>query len=212
MNEKNLKLRELVLALCDEHKDVLLFHGWHHVQFVTSKATQFARSLGADEELVEASALVHDLNYIIEVNSEPEKGAELRASVLAEANFDATSIERIEFIVHEAHTANRGTEISPEAMALSDGDALFKSLPITPILFASKYLSQNKVDIEKLAHKVVSEQKPLLEQDIYFYSDQAKTYLCWAKVNLELWANVEEALKDDDVSKLIETAYHNDIL
>ena len=76
-----------------------------------------------------------------------------------------------------------------------------------PILFSSKYIQQNKVDITILARKIVSEQQPLLEQDIYFYTEIAKQkYLHWAKINLTLWAHVEEALQDEDVHNLIETA------
>lgn len=40
----------------------LLFHGCHHIDFVTRKALEFAPELRADPELVEVAALVHDVN------------------------------------------------------------------------------------------------------------------------------------------------------
>lgn len=212
MDGKLLKLREHVKKLYDDNNDLLLFHGWHHIQFVTNKAVTFAKTINADVEVVEASALVHDLNYIVEVNSEPEAGTKLRASVLSKAGYSSEEINRIERIIDEAHTANRSAEISPEGMALSDGDTLFKALPITPILFSSKYITQNKIDLGKLAHKVLSEQRPLLEQGIYFYTEDAKQYLKWAQANIDNMANVQEALEDPDVQELIKTAYERNVL
>lgn len=147
------------------------------------------------------------------MNSEPEVGAELRAQVLQQSGYSEEEIKQIEQVIMGGHTATRGADTTKEVKALSDADTLFKALPITPILFASKYIQQNKVDINKLAHKVVSEQKPLLEQDIYFYTEIAKQkYLHWAKVNLDLWVNVQEALGDEDVQYLIETARQKNII
>lgn len=213
MEQKLDTLRVQVKALYDKHTATLLFHGWHHIQFVAVKAKLFAESVGANQALTEASALVHDLNYIVEVNSEPEVGAELRATILSTASYSVPEITQIESIIMEAHTATRGNTISLEGKALSDADTLFKALPITPILFASRYITQNKVDIARLAHKVVSEQQPLFDNEIYFYTDLAKEkYLGWAKANLQLWANVEAALEDTDVKELITTAYDRGVL
>ncbi len=211
--EKLEALKSRLETLYTQHKDTLLFHGLHHITFVSKKARIFAESIGADQFLVESAGLVHDLNYIVETNSEPEKGQKLRVELLSEAGYSSDEIDRIEKMILETHTATRGVSISQEGMALSDGDTLFKALPITPIMFSSKYIQQNKVDVKKLARKVVSEQQPLLEQGIYFYTDLAKEkYLKWAKVNLELWGNVEEALQDEEVQELITIAQRNGVL
>lgn len=157
--------------------------------------------------IVEAAALTHDLNYIVRPNSEPEEGKELRQKFLSKSGFTENEIEKIEAVVMESHTGTRSKKISSEGMVLSDADTLFKSLPITPIMFAQKYITQNKVDIYKLAQKVTSEQNPLIEKDIYFYTDYAKKkYLNWAKVNLKLWNNVVEALEDEDIKELLRLA------
>ena len=213
MQDKLLILRDSVKTLYDEHDEPLLFHGWHHIQFVTKKAVFFAKTLNADTEIVEAAALVHDLNYVVEVNSKPEVGEKLRASVLEGAGYSSEEIERIEIIIREADIASRGKDISVEGMALSDGDTLFKVLPFTPILFSGKYITENKIDIAKLADKVVSEQQPLIDQDIYFYTDIAKEkYLGWAKNNIEQMASIQTALEDEDVKELIETSYERGVL
>lgn len=211
--EKLEKLKTSVKKLYSENSQTLLFHGWHHINFVSKKAVEFAESIQADTFFVESSALTHDLNYIVKPNSEPEEGKKLREKLLTEAGYSNDEIQRIEKIVMESHTGTRGQQISEEGKALSDADTLFKSLPITPIVFASKYITQNKVDIYKLAKKVCDEQNPLIEQDIYFYIEMAKEkYLKWAKSNLALWNNVQEALQDKDVQEILSIAKESGII
>jgi uncharacterized protein len=186
------------------HNKELLFHGWHHINFVRNKAKEFASRIGANTDIVEAAALVHDLNYVVKKFSEPEVGEKIRKEYLINSGYDQDEIDKIEKIILEAHMANRSSSISLEAQALSDADTLFKSLPITPIIFAGKYLIQNNVDIKILSKKVCDEQLPLMEQGIYFYTDIAKEkYSNWAKVNLNLWQNVQESLNDIDVQELL---------
>lgn len=205
--QKIQKLKSLLKKLYIKNSKKLLFHGLHHITFVSKKAAEFARPIGASAFLAESSGLVHDLNYIVVPNSEPEVGREMREEYLDKAGYSQQEISRIEEIIMEAHTRTRTAKISKEGKALSDGDTLFKALPTTPILFASKYIEQNKVDIAKLAHKVSSEQNKLLKSGIYFYTPQAKKkYLKWARVNLAIWDNVNEALKDDDVLELLSIA------
>ena len=183
------------------------FHGWHHVYFVAKKAVQFAAEFDVDRELVEAAALTHDLNYLVEVNSEPEIGKELRAQYLTSAGFSTGAMNEIESLVMQEHTATRHGDISDAAKALSDADTLFKALPVTPIVFAGHFLTENHVDIRTLAAKIVREQRPLMNKGIYFYTTVAKEkYLRWANTNLKLWENVLMALDDEDVSEMLDIA------
>lgn len=205
--QKLQKLKTALKKLYIKNSKKLLFHGWHHINFVSKKAAEFAEPIGADTFLAESAGLVHDLNYIVMPNSEPEIGQELRESYLINAGYSTKEIGRIEKIIMEGHTRTRITKISKEGKALSDGDTLFKALPTTPILFASKYIQQNKVDIAKLAHKISSEQNKLLKRGIYFYTPLAKKkYLKWGKINLALWNNINDALKDKDVLEMLLTA------
>lgn len=206
-------LHSKIETLYASHKKEMLFHGWHHVAFVSKKAKEFGSLMGANIFMCESAALVHDLNYLVKVNSSPEEGTTLRMSILTECGYTKEQKDQIERIIFESHTATRGSKISLESMAVSDADTLFKSLPITPILFASKYIQENKVDIEQLAQKIVQEQKPLFEEGIYFYSEYAKErYLHWAQSNLSLWENVHESLKDGDVQELLSLARQQGVL
>lgn len=205
--EKFTQLETALGTLYQERSAELLFHGWHHISFVSAKAGIFAAEVGADVFLVRSAALVHDINYLVRKNSDPEEGRGLRQKLLAEASYAPEEIARIEEIVMEEHTETRDANISIEGQALSDADTLFKALPITPIIFASKYIEENGIDVLKLSEKVCSEQNRLMESGIYFYTDKAKAlYLDWAKVNLSLWNNVQDCLKDEDVKKMLDTA------
>jgi len=207
MNEKILLLEQVLLPLYKEKEKELLFHGWHHVSFVKKKGGEFARSINANDFLVESAALVHDLNYLVAPNSLPEVGRRLRQEKLSDAGYSKEEVDRIEKIVIEEHMATRSALISDEGKALSDADTLFKALPTTPILFAGKYIQENQIDIAKLANKICDEQNRLLESGIYFYTDMAKQkYLSWAEANLKLWNNVQDALLDKDVQEMLATA------
>lgn len=194
--------------LYQERSADMLFHGWHHIAFVTKKAVEFAAEFpDVNVEIVEAAALTHDLNYLVQINSEPEAGKDLRAEYLSAAGFSAKEVKEIDGLVMQEHTATRHADIMNAAKALSDADTLFKALPITPILFAGLFIRENRIDIEKLANKVIAEQKPLLEQDIYFYTKTARTkYMNWAEINLKLWENVRASLDDDDVVEMLSIA------
>jgi HD superfamily phosphodiesterase len=50
----------------------LLYHGWHHIYFVTKKTLEFCEGFTVDTEILEAAALTHDLNYLVAPNSEPD--------------------------------------------------------------------------------------------------------------------------------------------
>jgi uncharacterized protein len=188
------------------HKD-MLFHGWHHIYFVAKKAVYFAKEYDINREIVEAAALTHDLNYLVAANSKPEKGKALRVQYLQDAGFSISETQAIDDLVMEGDIATRHANISDAAKALSDADTLFKALPVTPIIFARGFTIENKIDIRKLADKVVGDQKPLMDKGIYFYTDIAKEkYLEWAATNLKMWENVRSALDDEDVDEMLSIA------
>ena len=181
------------------------FHGWPHVSFVAKNARRFAIELGADPAIAEIAGLVHDVNYLVAARSDASEGSYLRAKILREAGLDNESIAVIEDVVITAETHTRGPSISPEAMALSDADTLFKALPITPVILAPLYIRETGRSIRELAEKIVGEQVPLREEEIYFYSQSAKKkYEGWGDANLRLWSCILESLDDPSVIDLID--------
>ena len=208
--ERSQKLYDLVFDLYQKHKETLLFHGWHHINFVTKKAAQFAVFIDTNVEIVESAALVHDINYIVAPNSEPEAGKDFRAEILSKSGFNQREIDLIENTINESHTSTRTAVISDLGKALSDADSLFKAIPITPIFFSSKYIAENNTDMVKLASKITKEQRPLIDEDIFFYIPEVKAlYNNWARVNIELWENMQVALEDADIQEILDIAKAN---
>lgn len=197
-------LENAIRKLYKSAKDDLPFHGWHHIYFVKTKAVQFASERRADSSLVAAASLVHDLNYVVRLNSSPDAGRQLRREYLENAGFEQPGIDRVEEIITEAHTATRSESISPEGAALSDADTLFKSLPMTPVVFSHLYLAENGIGLRELAEKIVKEQLPLMEEGIYFYDSTVRDqYLPWAEANMNLWRWIMDSLNDPDIVDLL---------
>ena len=194
-----------VQQLCQRFADKLPFHGWHHISFVHTKAAEFAEVNGSDVAVVETAALVHDVNYIVARNSSAADGRRLRLEILAKAGVSRPVAAWIDRIVREAEMAVRHRDISLEAQALSDADTLFKALPVTPVVLAHRYLTENGVSLRELADKIVSEQQDVHDDGYYFYNpDAAATYSRWAAANLQLWQCIRESLDDPTVERLLD--------
>ena len=197
-------VRRRVRRLYARHRARLPFHGWHHVRFVSDKGREFAALNGADPGLVGVAGLVHDLNYLVEPDSAASAGRPLRLSLLARCGASPELARRVDDVVCEAEMSTRGPHISLEAQALSDADTLFKAVPITPVLLAHRYLTENRVSLRRLASKIIGDQQSVYEQGFYFYDPRvAARYSEWARANLRLWQCIAEALEDPCVEDLV---------
>ncbi|HSM57601.1 MAG TPA: HD domain-containing protein [Candidatus Sulfomarinibacteraceae bacterium] len=99
---------------------------WEHVRAVRTLALKLARMMGADEEVVEAAAWLHDVRKVAG-EEHPEEGAEFARRFLAQTNFPPHKIER----VAQAIAAHKGLWReeplqSVEAQVLWDADKLSK--------------------------------------------------------------------------------------
>lgn len=205
MNSSRLKTLRATLKELYDSRDDLLFHGWHHVTFVTRKSLEFAAEFEVNIELLEAAALTHDLNYVVDVKSRVDDGKDLRIKILGDAGFNKLEIEDIEETIHNSSTEFSGGDISDASKALSDADKLFKVLPVGPMIMSARYITETKVDVKKWADRIIREQKPLFESDKYFYTYSAKEkYLKWAKLNLEWVEMVRESLDDPDIQSFLD--------
>ena len=74
-----------------------LDYRWEHVQAVVATALRLAQQVGADQEIVEAAAWLHDIAKDIPDKGQKEHhghaGARLARAVLAESDFDPDKIE-----------------------------------------------------------------------------------------------------------------------
>jgi uncharacterized protein len=207
MSPRNKQLHDSLKVLYRQYADTLLFHGWHHISFVTRKALEFAEDLRVNKELIEAAALTHDLNYIADVTSDVDAGKSLRAEQHQKVGYNVEEIALIETTVHSASIQNRDENISDLAKALSDADSLFKVLPVGPMILTARFITETKTDLRKWADRIlISEaQQEKLDKGIYFYTDAArKRYTAWAKLDLEWVKMVRDSLDDPDIQSFLQ--------
>ena len=68
-----------------------------------------------------------------------------------------------------------------------------------------QYLEENGMGLRELGRKILEEQVPLMEKDIYFYDPKLRDrYLPWAQANIRLWEQVMASLDDPDVVQLLD--------
>ncbi len=199
------KLRAYLEGYYREHGQNLLFHGWHHIAFVTDKAAALAGELGADVEIVTTAALVHDLNYLVDPHSRVTEGEALRKKILSSHSYSAEEMAHIEKIVTTEDMRSRDEHIGIEAQIISDADTLYKCLPVGAPIFTARFLEQTGTSLEKLARNIVTIQAPLIDRGIYFYSQSYKSrYADWAAHNMKTWKLVLDALQDKEVANLLD--------
>lgn len=198
------ELTERVRNLYDSFTSGLPFHGWHHVEFVRAKASLYADKNGANVAIVEAAAILHDLNYMVKRNSRVSAGEDLRKAILEDLNVASGTISWIERVIREAETEARDETAGLEAQALSDADTIFKALPITPVLLAHLYMEETGENLEQLCARIIRDQVKLHEKGIYFYNKEiAAQYDRWASANLELWNCIDDSLQQREVRDLV---------
>ena len=83
LNRLNKLIKE-AKQLYVQKKEELPFHGWHHICFVFEKSREFSACLGANQFIVQSSALVHDINYLFGNDSDPRVGGDFRRAILTE--------------------------------------------------------------------------------------------------------------------------------
>ena len=182
----------------------LPFHGWHHIAFVRKQAAIYARKNGADIAIVEAAAILHDLNYMVLRNSRVGEGKGLRREILQSIGVEDEAIKWIERVITEAETEARDVHACLEAQALSDADTIFKALPITPVLLAHRYMRETGQTTRELCDRIIRDQVRLRNEGIYFYDDDVrKQYDEWAAANLRLWQCIDDSLRHEEVRDLV---------
>lgn len=199
------RLHDDIRMLLHLNRSTVPYHGWPHVHFVTQNAMRLAQNHGAESALVGSTALVHDLNYLVQPDSQPLVGDELASRYLKAAGFDDLHIARALQIVKEANLSTRGPNVSLEVACLSDADTLFKVLPLVPVLQTPSYLAENQTTLRDLAQKIVDDQLIRLDSGYFFYLSEVESqYLGWAHESVSMWQRVLDALGDPEIAMLAE--------
>jgi uncharacterized protein len=99
-------------------------HDFEHAQRVCSIAIRLAREEHADEDIVTAAALLHDVGYSIDEKEHESKSIEVARSLLEMTDFPKGKRERVLECIRQ-HRFSKGQEaMSLEAKILQDADRL----------------------------------------------------------------------------------------
>lgn len=130
---------------------------WEHVQTVVKLAVRLAELTGADVEVVEAAAWLHDVAKYNAKQKHPQKGAEQARKLLPKTDFPPEKIERVAKAI-EVHMGLWRKEplANLEAAVLWDADKLTK-IGLTGVFhWLGDSLSQGRslemVEILELGH------------------------------------------------------------
>ena len=129
MNESMInEIRDLVESACKNKNNNYKYGAWtHHISSVVKNSKMLARKLGADEEIVELAALLHDYASVLNNDLYPEHhihSTKLAEEILRRYNYPE---ERIEMVKHCIY-AHRGSKDIPretiEAEIVASADAM----------------------------------------------------------------------------------------
>lgn len=118
---------------------------WEHVQAVVQVAKKLAKKTGADSEVVEAAAWLHDVAKL-KGEKHPEAGAKKAKEILQQTNFPPKKIERVAKAIAE----HKGLFLTKplknlESQVLWDADKLTKIGQTGLIQISTMLIQQSKI-------------------------------------------------------------------
>jgi len=175
MSEIVNKVREFVLEKCEKHKKNPkwgYYDYWNdHIKRVVHHAVNLANQYGADAEIVELGALLHDISMPAEYGDRSEHyiySAEMAETLLTELNYPQDKLDIVRKCVYNHSGRNAHLRNTPEETCVSDADALAHFDRI-PSLFKLAYNISN-MSLEEGREYV----KERLQGDYNGLSEQSK--------------------------------------
>ncbi|NLO47634.1 MAG: HD domain-containing protein [Clostridiales bacterium] len=131
MSEVTDKIRDIVLDKCEQHKQNAkygYYDYWNdHIKRVVWHAVDLANQYGADAEIVELGALLHDISMPAEYGERSEHhiySTEMAETLLAALNYPGDKAERVKKCVFNHPGRNQHLRETIEETCVSDADAL----------------------------------------------------------------------------------------
>ncbi len=128
-------IKEELLKRCKESKDSDGFDFWEdHIKYVVDNAVALAKKYGADVEIVELGALLHDIAMPSNIGPQEEHhiyGAQIAEELLTKYNYPQDKIERVKQCVLNHRGINDLPRNTIEEEIIADADAMahFDSIP-----------------------------------------------------------------------------------
>ena len=186
MSEILNKIRSIVIEKCEQHKknpDFGYYDYWNdHIKRVVYHAVTLANRFGADTEIVELGALLHDVSMPAEYgerNRHHVYSTEMAETMLIELNYPKDKIDLVKKCVFNHAGENKDKRVTIEEFCISDADALAHFDRI-PSLFSLAY-GIHKMSLEEgreyVKERLQGDYNGLSEQLKPLYKDMYQTIM-----------------------------------
>jgi len=169
------EISNIVEKACKDKDNYFGYGAWtHHILPVVKYAKLMAKKLGADEEIVEIAALLHDYASVKDHKLYKEHhlhGAILAEKILKKYDYPLEKIERIKHCI----TSHRGSKIAKkltkEALCVADADSMAHFDSVSSLFYLAFF--SHKMDIDEANEWLLQK----LERSWNKLSPKAKTIM-----------------------------------
>ena len=105
----------------------------NHIKFVVDEALKLASAYGADKEIVELGALLHDVSLVSNVGTKADhhiQGAKIAGEILIKLNYPQEKIKRVSNCVLHHRTSKNAENIDELCVCDADIIAHFDNIPM----------------------------------------------------------------------------------
>ena len=146
MSEVTEKIKQELLVRCEKSKQKDGYDFWNeHIKYVVDNAVKLAKEYGADIEIVELGALLHDIAMPSEYGDREEHhiyGAEITEELLTKLNYPKDRIEKVKNCVLNHRSSRKSQRNTIEEQCVADADVI-AHFDCIPSLFSLVYNKMN---------------------------------------------------------------------
>ena len=164
------KIQKYFIKESLEYENKSGYNYWdNHVKYVVDIAEHLASRVNADREIVEISAILHDIAKVLEKDiDKPHNlvGAKIAEELLLKEGYDKEKIEKVKLcIIH--HSGSLDTEISKEEWCVRNADiiSMFNNITIFYYLAINEY-KLNYNETRKWVKDMISSKYKNLDEDL----------------------------------------------
>ncbi len=128
---KNMMIKEIAKIVenaCKQKTNYFGYGAWtYHILYVVKYAKLMAEKFGADEEIVEVAALLHDYASVKDYKLYKDHhlhGAELAEQILKEFDYPQDKIEQVKHCILCHRGSKPAQKLTKEALCVADADSL----------------------------------------------------------------------------------------
>lgn len=138
-------LRCEIRRRCESESNFFGMGCWQHILAVVKNAVELAPQYGADPEIVEIAAWLHDIASITDYALYAEHhihGAEMAKDILAKLDYDPEKTALVQRCILNHRGSRRMEKHSPEEICVADADAM-SHFDAVPSLFYLAFVNRN---------------------------------------------------------------------